>query len=388
MSSEAGPSRQNRQSNHNNHHHHHHDREDEDDHDILPTQKRRRITDVNEIFERPDLEEQLRLSREYRALQDEADELRANLANSTAQDLIKAVSKQENLFLNVKDTGIGTLDANLMRTNTENAMALAKKFKIDGVNFDIDDFLLKVKTHLGLDRIELDDQDASSSASSDEEDELDQTQTQNGHRNGGRGGHARKGVLGDWEKIGWMAAKYCRRITGIEFMYGPISKIHEKRKVGPKQKRKALAPEVRPEEVQTQQGDKKSKDDFTSNVKMVKTVLQKLDPEGQGINFFRLVIHPDDFGQSVENCFFVSFLLNQGLAGIEVNDEDGEVLIRDAMAHEEMDGDHVVKNQAVVELDIQSWEEAKRIFKITKPAIPHRDYTAIRTQMAGNAWYA
>lgn len=43
----------------------------------------------------------------------------------------------------MKDTGIGTLDANLLRTNTENAMGLAKRFKIDGVTFDVDDFLIK-----------------------------------------------------------------------------------------------------------------------------------------------------------------------------------------------------------------------------------------------------
>lgn len=43
----------------------------------------------------------------------------------------------------MKDTGIGTLDANLLRTKTENAMGLAKRFKIDGVTFDVDEFLIK-----------------------------------------------------------------------------------------------------------------------------------------------------------------------------------------------------------------------------------------------------
>jgi hypothetical protein len=38
------------------------------------------------------------------------------------------------------------------------------------------------------------------------------------------------------------------------------------------------------------------------------------------------VINPDDFGQSVENCFYVSFLIKDGKAGIEVTNE-GEVLI-------------------------------------------------------------
>nr|XP_018260543.1 uncharacterized protein I303_07468 [Kwoniella dejecticola CBS 10117]OBR82701.1 hypothetical protein I303_07468 [Kwoniella dejecticola CBS 10117] len=350
MSAEAGPSRPRHttQNGHSPMQTNHDDRP-------LPTQKRRKITDVNEIFEKPDIEEQMKLNKEYRALQNQAE---------------------------VRDTGIGTLDANLMKTNTENAMALAKKFKIDGVNFDIDEFFIKLKGHLGLDRIELADQDQPSDDDDDEDDELDESLQARG---GGKG--ARKGVLGDWEKIGWMAAKYYRRIPGVEFMYGPLSKIHEKKQVGPRQKKKALAPEVRPEEVQQENGKQKSKDDFTSNVKIVKKVLSQLDPGGEGINFFELVIHPDDFGQSVENCFFVSFLLNQGLAGMDLAN-DGRILIKDTEPPDEMDGEHIVKNQAVVELDIQTWKDAKRIFNITKPSIPHRDYTAVRKQMAGNAWYS
>lgn len=54
--------------------------------------------------------------------------------------------------------------------------------------------------------------------------------------------------------------------------------------------------------------------------------LRRVDPEGGGFNFFRLVVNPADFGQTVENCFFVSFLLKDGLAGIRVAD-DGELLV-------------------------------------------------------------
>lgn len=67
----------------------------------------------------------------------------------------------------------------------------------------------RTKTILGLDREEQEDMDPSS-----EEDELvDSQDARRGRRNG-----ARKGRLGDWEKIGWMAAKMYRRVPGIEFM--------------------------------------------------------------------------------------------------------------------------------------------------------------------------
>jgi len=66
----------------------------------------------------------------------------------------------------------------------------------------------RVKGKLGLDRAELEDQSEAS------EDELDESLSDPGRRFLG----ARKGTLGDWEKIGWMAAGLLRRVPGIEFM--------------------------------------------------------------------------------------------------------------------------------------------------------------------------
>ena len=62
----------------------------------------------------------------------------------------------------------------------------------------------RVQGVLGLDRLEREDMSPSS------EDELEDSQA--AHRT------ARKGRLGDWEKVGWLAAKHTRRVPGVEFM--------------------------------------------------------------------------------------------------------------------------------------------------------------------------
>ncbi|OXC67682.1 hypothetical protein AYX13_03768 [Cryptococcus neoformans] len=337
-------------------------------HEATQTQKRHKITDVSEIFQRPDAEEQKRLNKEYRALQSEADELKANLANATARDLAQALQKQALLFQNVKDTGIGTLDANLLRTNTENAMGLAKRFKIDGVTFDVDEFLIKMKGHLGLDRVEMMDAEVNS----DEEEE-------------GAGPRGRKGALGDWEKIGWMAARYYRRIPGAEFLYGPLQAEPKVRKIAQRRAKADVPQEIRPMEVQNQTASTKSRDEFTTNVKTVMKTLARLDLDGEGVNFFRLVVNPDDFGQTVENCFYLSFLINQGQAGIYVK-KDGEVMARSTVHEEIGEGGDLAKNQAVLEMDMETWEIAKETFEITHSAIPHRDYAEIKIQ--SNSWYS
>lgn len=166
-----------------------------------------------------------------------------------------------------------------------------------------------------------------------EEDELEQTMaTQRRPRRG-------QTALGDWERIGWMAASLSRRAPGVEFMwvrvlcstdlrYGPLEVEHTVRQQGQRRARQELAPETRPEEVQ-QEGRSKTKDPTTTHVKEISEVLNSLDPQRKGINLFRLFINPNSFAQSVENLFYTSFLVKEGRVGIDVK-EDGEIMIRES----------------------------------------------------------
>jgi non-structural maintenance of chromosomes element 4 len=42
-------------------------------------------------------------------------------------------------------------------------------------------------------------------------------------------------------------------------------------------------------------------------------------------NLFKFVVNPNDFGQSVENVFYLSFLIKEGVVALEV--KDGEPMI-------------------------------------------------------------
>ena len=78
-------------------------------------------------------------------------------------------------------------------------------------------------------------------------------------------------------------------------------------------------------------------------------LLDELDAGGQGINFFKLVVNPDDYGQTVENVFFVSFLISVGKAGIEVR-KDGEIIISALLSESvlaKLHGPHVARAHAI-----------------------------------------
>lgn len=44
-----------------------------------------------------------------------------------------------------------------------------------------------------------------------------------------------------------------------------------------------------------------------------------MQEEGQAINIFRFVINPNDFAQSVENIFYLSFLIRDGKVAFETD---------------------------------------------------------------------
>lgn len=98
------------------------------------------------------------------------------------------------------------------------------------------------------------------------------------------------------------------------------------------------------------------------------------------INLFKFIINPNDFGQSVENMFYLSFLIRDGKCALETN-EEGEPMICEsnssnfkAHAHhfcfrasfssqdaceEPTDADRgegLKRNQIVMEFDMPTWE--------------------------------
>ena len=59
--------------------------------------------------------------------------------------------------------------------------------------------------------------------------------------------------------------------------------------------------------------------------------LEKLMKKLKPINLFRVIINPESFSQSVENMFYLSFLIRDGK--IDLNFEDDEPIIRELCCH-------------------------------------------------------
>ncbi|KAJ7217930.1 Nse4 C-terminal-domain-containing protein [Mycena pura] len=161
---------------------------------------------------------------------------------------------------------------------------------------------------------------------------------------------------------------------------GPLSIELKKRKVSQRAKvEKEKAQERRPQELR-EEDIARSENETTKNVVTLEGLLEEEGP----INLFEFVINPDDFAQSVENIFYLSFLIRDGKVALETQD-DGQVII--FICHQPTDNDYISglkKRQIVLEFDKATWTRAKEVFNITKSKIPQREKSRMRF---GNQWY-
>lgn len=157
----------------------------------------------------------------------------------------------------------------------------------------------------------------------------------------------------NWEHLGrFVGVPMARRPATSGFLLGPLSVQKKVRKIT-----KRSAPfrpnsirETRPEVLDANAIQRKEENDLTAICRKILLRLQEAQAEAQdaaetayntsgdeeaqkvmtahglkssgGMDFFRCVIDPKSFGQTVENMFYVSFLIRDGQVQLEL-DEDG-----------------------------------------------------------------
>ncbi|KAK1147289.1 hypothetical protein N8T08_001366 [Aspergillus melleus] len=106
-----------------------------------------------------------------------------------------------------------------------------------------------------------------------------------------------------------------------------------------------------------------------------------------GIPLFNFCINPKSFGQSVENLFYVSFLVRDGTAGISVDSRQLPTLHHSKpYAPSEAQKKGVQKHQAIFSLDFETWQDLIDAYSIKESIIPHRREEG--SQATGQGWYS
>jgi len=245
--------------------------------------------------------------------------------------------------------------------------AKARAMKAGAGAFDIDDFVSKLITFMGGRRggggggAGPKDRDRPSQADADYDEDVDDEEDDEDDE-----------PL-DWERIGRKALAKSRRIPVMDFMLGPLAVEQKKRAVGKRARfEKNKEDERKPQELR-EEDIARSENETTKNVIDIRNLLVE---QNGPVNLFRFVINPNDFAQSVENLFYLSFLIRDGECALEI-EEDGEPVIFICEQPQVSDYQEGLKKQQLVfEFDVKTWEEAIKTFKIAQAIIPQRPKVA------------
>ncbi|KAJ7161159.1 Nse4 C-terminal-domain-containing protein [Mycena filopes] len=306
-----------------------------------------------------DIHEKREIRRNYRLLHKALDDPHTK---QTPVDLHLKVDRANEIFENVKDPQEAVLDSSFFVKTSTATTRNARALKFGTGTFNSDDFVTRLIAFMGGYKPP---EDIASDASDIEEDELEDAPL-------------------DWGKVGRRALARSRRVPAMGFMLGPLSLEQKQRTARPKRAKfeKNKNDETKPQAIR-EEDISRSENETTKNVAVVATLLEKIEK----INLFRLIINPDSFSQSIENLFYLSFLIRDAKVAFEI-DEQGEPIVFacEEISDEDREaaGGKLLKQQLIFEFDMPTWRRAIDVFGITEPFIPTRPRAKTRL---GNQWY-
>ena len=294
------------------------------------------------------VEERRELRKGFRDLSRTLTENRAEYLTPDSNGLRDTLLRANDLSERVKQTSDATIDSRLLVTTADlsykKTVALIAGDTSQGV--DLEDFVSKCKQYM-----EQADKADGPVSSLSQVPSSTQRQRRRGHVNEEEGDE--NGDMLNWQYFGRYAClPHNSRPSVPGFLYGPLSL--EKRARKPVVRKAALRPnnlaETRPEVLRAGDIEKSENANLTTLCTQILGRLKKvrrdaaaaveaatmdgmtskqedelLDRHGisrnGGIAYFKFIVNPHSFGQTVENLFYVSFLIRDGKIGVDHDDE-------------------------------------------------------------------
>ncbi|KAJ2662007.1 hypothetical protein IWW48_002066 [Coemansia sp. RSA 1200] len=294
--------------------------------------------------------ERRNLRSKYRDLLSDASTRKNEYLAGNTDLLIEDLERANALYKNVSTTTEGVLDSYFLRMSADIGAQRAHQMRVDSAAFDSLDYIEKVRETL---------YGGSVGNTVDEQQML--------------------GVAPNWEAIGDMATRFSRQAPRFSCIYGPLMTEAKARKARAKRQsdndgrksRSATQPEATGNIETIGESDVKRQENQTTKLVLkIHKIIAQVGP----INLFELVVNPSSFSQSVENIFYVSFLIRDGKAFID--DESGQPMIEACEPPQQEDYlSGLTKKQIIFSLDHATWRELVDVYNIRSSVIPQRQST-------------
>lgn len=134
--------------------------------------------------------------------------------------------------------------------------------------------------------------------------------------------------------------------------------------------------QARGEKLVEEQGQIWEDEEYEPSENEVRELMRKHNMSNNGgVPMFNFCLNPLSFGQTVENFFYISFLIKEGKVGLAFDDDEMPTLSM-VEAKSLAERQESVRNQAVFKLDFDIWEELVKSCGIERCVIPHRQVEA------------
>ncbi|KAL7898359.1 Nse4 C-terminal domain-containing protein [Trichoderma sp. SZMC 28014] len=374
--------------------------------------------DSDDVYD-PDqpLQERRKVQQGFRDLLRNITENSEEYLQGDSHGLHETILRANELSKQVRQTTEATIDSRLLVSTTDlsyrKTLRLTQGSLSQGI--DGDDFISKCVAYMRN----------GGGIANDQSLELSSTQRQRrrtvhdrAHEDDG-GDVGDEGDMMNWAHLGHFAClPYVRRPALPGFLLGPLSVEKKARKAAKRSApfRPNSLTETRPEILNVDDLAKKE-NDLTVICGKILQQLQNIQVDAQetvadlitdnmkedektrlmheyglrstgGIDLMRFVVNPKSFGQTIENLFYVSFLIRDGRVEIDF-DEDG----LPALAPVDREGDDAgairqstSKHQAILSMDMETWQDIIDTLGLKEPMIQHRqDLSA--TGPGARGWY-
>ncbi|KAK3497560.1 Nse4 C-terminal-domain-containing protein [Neurospora hispaniola] len=380
--------------------------------------------DLDEYDPAQSMQERRQIQRKLRDMQREMRENPDQFMQDKSSDaLINYFDQSDTIMRDVKQTNEATIDSRGLVFAADLSARRVQRLTSGNIGngIDVDEFVSKCITYMRHGR-GFEDDDAP---------ELTSTQRHRRRRPGRAAADTEdeedmgdEGDMLNWPHLGrYAAVPSVRRPALPGFLSGPLSIEKKVRRMTQRNapfKINSLI-EVRPQELRAEDLKKSDKNDLPS---ICKNILEQLenkqnaaqdavesllnngevdDPEQEflimekyalhssgGIDLLRFVINPRSFGQTVENMFYVSFLLREGGLKLEFDSYGRPSLSAHVHAdeHEKAQGRHgTTRHQAIMSIDMDIWKDIIDAYNIKEPMIDHREEESQQGPGA-QGWYS
>jgi len=343
-------------------------------------------------------------------------ERQAELINGDGEEFKEAIKLQTKLFEQVRQTSDAMIDSRTLVNMSETALKRTTRIAHgDGsVGVDIDEFVSKCITFMQYGGpLDSDDEEpvstqarqrrAARASNVDDDDEEEEND----------------GDALAWDVLGERACFPVNKRPPIPgFLLGPLS-VQKRVRSTQRQnrlRRDTTVPVQKPQELKAEDLERNESSSLTALCAGIREQLRRVvDVGARGVeaeatddmdeaearslfhkhglatnwevSLFRFVVNPHSFAQTVENLFYVSFLVKDGFVAVD-KDDDGLPTLRvtEPPTLNDRRDKGSSRHQAIFSLEFGTWKKLIQAFDIHEPIIANREEEHV-TQVGSRGWY-